>query len=650
MHGETRATLSDERWYRRLLDAITAAQAQQLGRVRAQPLFEDLLAALLDLTDSEYGFIGEVLRSESGAPYLRNHAVTNIAWDAATRRFFDESAPNGLEFRNLGTLFGAALTTEAPVISNAPATDPRRGGLPRGHPPLRAFLGIPLRSGGEMVGMIGVANRPGGYDENLLEDMGPFLQTCANAIYRLRADLARRRAEEQLRDEEQRLRAILDAAFEAIITIDESGIIESFNRHAEQIFGYSAAEICGDNIALLMPDSYRTQHDVFIQRYRATGIGRILGVAREIYGRRRDGTEFPIELTVRELSVGGRRLFTGLIRDLSERDAAEKQLKSLEIELERSRFGQMIGGSSAMRRLYQTIDDVARGDWTVLVEGETGVGKELVARAIHAASANRSGSFVAVNCAGLTESLLDSQLFGHRRGAFSGAVRDQEGFFEAADGGTIFLDEIGDISQGAQTSLLRVLQEGEIVRIGDTKPKKIHVRVIAATNRDLSSEVSAGRFRTDLFYRLRVARAVVPPLRERRDDIRLLAEAFLAEARITTPKTIGGFAPSAMKLLRDYSWPGNVRELRSAVDYAVMHCKNDSICARDLPPEILGSGARDPAAKEPDRLDTEDTLRGRILDTLDRSGGNRTRAAELLGISRATLYRRLKALNLDRAG
>jgi GAF domain-containing protein len=220
-------------WYSRLLGAITTAQAQLVGVVEPDSLFDGLLRALLDLTDSEYGFIGETLRTANGDPYLKTHAITNIAWNQETRRFYEDNAPNGLEFYNLKTLFGTVLTDEVPVIANSPATDPRRGGLPDGHPPLLAFLGLPLRSGGQMIGMAGVANRPDGYDEQLVQDLEPFLQTCSNAIFALRADTAREQAEDDLVDEQERLRAILDGAYEAIITIDESGIIESCNSRAE---------------------------------------------------------------------------------------------------------------------------------------------------------------------------------------------------------------------------------------------------------------------------------------------------------------------------------------------------------------------------------------------------------------------------------
>lgn len=631
---------SEDTWYLRLLEGITSAQAQFVGAVEPVKLFDGLLSALLDLCDSEYGFIGETHYNDAGDPYLRTHAITNIAWNEYTHRYYNENATNGLEFHNLKTLFGVVLAEQKPVIANSPGIDPRRGGLPEGHPPLDAFLGLPLHSAGRMIGMVGVANRPGGYSEKLIKDLAPFLQTCANAIFALRADAERRHAEAELNTERHRLRAILDSAYEAIITIDESGVIESCNRRAEEMFGHPEPSLIGENVSLLMPDPYHQEHDSYIQNYCKSGHAKVIGSGREVIGRRRNGDDFPIHLSIIELHIGARRLFTGLIRDLSEREEAGRQLKQLQGELELSRFGQLIGRSFAMRSLYRSISDVAQGDWAVLIEGETGTGKELVARSIHAASSRKNGPFIAVNCAGLSDSLLGSQLFGHRRGAFTGAIKDQVGFFQAADGGTIFLDEIGDVSEEVQTTLLRALESSEIVPIGDTSERKVDIRVISATNRDLASRIKSGDFREDLLYRIRVGRIMVPPLRDRQEDIALLAEAFLAEVRVASGKPITDFSAAAMREMKKYAWPGNVRELRSAIQYAGIQCRYGSIELQHLPPEIrvIDSGQTDSAKNEVDS-------QSRLIQALEQSDGNRTKAAKLLGVSRATLYRRLSELD-----
>jgi PAS domain S-box-containing protein len=306
---------------------------------------------------------------------------------------------------------------------------------------------------------------------------------------------------------------------------------------------------------------------------------------------------------------------------------------------DRAHFHDLVGKSQAMQTLYKQIPDVARVDSTVLIEGETGTGKELVARAIHFSSHRKDKPFVAVNCAGLTESLLSSQLFGHKRGAFTGAVEDHRGLFEAANGGTLLLDEIGDIPMTVQNQLLRVLQEREIVRLGETLPRKIDVRILAATHRNLSEEAANGRFRADLFYRIRVARITLPPLRQRREDIPALAASFLAQFSAASGKHVSEISREAMRLLADYDWPGNVRELRSAIEFTMIHCTGAVIQADDLPPEIF-----QPADVIPgDPLLDE---KSRFLQALDRSRGNRALAARLLGISRATLYRRLADLKI----
>ena len=312
---------------------------------------------------------------------------------------------------------------------------------------------------------------------------------------------------------------------------------------------------------------------------------------------------------------------------------------------ERAQFHDLLGKSKAMQLVYQQIRDVARVDSTVLIEGETGTGKELVARAIHYSSHRKDKPFVAVNCAGLTESLLSSQLFGHKRGAFTGAIEDHQGLFEAANGGTLLLDEIGDIPLTVQNQLLRVLQEREIVRLGESRPRKIDVRVLAATHKSLSDEAAKGRFRSDLFYRIRVARISLPPLRDRREDIPLLTASFLAQFSAASGKNVTEVSRDALRLLADHPWPGNVRELRSAIEFAMIGCRGAVIQPDDLPPEILRPGdfvsviPGDPLIDE----------KARFLEALDRSHGNRALAARLLGISRATLYRRLADLKINPA-
>lgn len=307
----------------------------------------------------------------------------------------------------------------------------------------------------------------------------------------------------------------------------------------------------------------------------------------------------------------------------------------------KAHYHDLIGKSRGMTQIYEQIQDLARVDSTVLIEGETGTGKELVARALHQASPRHTGPFIAANCAGLTDSLLGSQLFGHKKGAFTGAIDDHQGLFEAAQGGVLFLDEIGDIAHTVQTNLLRVLQEKEVTRLGETKPRKINVRVLTATHHNLSQDVAKGTFRADLLYRIRVARIHLPPLKERKEDIPLLVTSFLTEGRASMGKVIHRASPAAMAALMEYHWPGNVRELKSTIECAMIHCKGDTLDATDLPPELR----QEPAGLQLEPATPADE-RSRFVSALGQARGNRTKAARLLGMSRATFYRRLTELDL----
>ena len=303
-------------------------------------------------------------------------------------------------------------------------------------------------------------------------------------------------------------------------------------------------------------------------------------------------------------------------------------------------FHNIVGKSWQMKSIFAQIEELAKIDATVLIEGETGSGKELAARAIHNAGGRSRKPFIAVNCAGLSESVLVSQLFGHKRGAFTSAITDQIGFFEAANGGTLFLDEIGDISPTIQTNLLRILEEKEVTRLGETKPRKIDVRILTATNQDLNKLVSNGSFRTDLFYRIRVMRLQLPPLRERLNDIPLLIENFLQEYQNSTGKPVSSISKDTLQKLLEYSWPGNIRELKNTIQQAILKSKTNTIQINDLPIEI--SGLSDITTM----LSIEEEQQ-RLLAAIESANGNRTLAARLLGLSRATFYRRLKEFNIS---
>ena len=310
-------------------------------------------------------------------------------------------------------------------------------------------------------------------------------------------------------------------------------------------------------------------------------------------------------------------------------------------------FQGMVGKSRAMQRLFATIVSVARAESTVLITGESGTGKELVVEAIHRLSPRAAGPLVRMDCTAIPEDLMESELFGHAKGAFTGAHSRRSGRLAQADGGTLFLDEIGDISPRLQLRLLRFLQERTFYPVGSDQPVQVNVRIIAATNADLAQRIAAGRFRQDLYYRLRVVDVRVPPLREREDDVLLLADHFLRRYALRFQRQVIGFSDAALAALRRYPWPGNVRELEHAVERAVALAGGSTITVDLLPEEIVGTGPGEDAGPEKDGQEVTDDERGRLLRALARTGGNKARAARLLGIDRSTLYRRLAALGID---
>ncbi len=316
---------------------------------------------------------------------------------------------------------------------------------------------------------------------------------------------------------------------------------------------------------------------------------------------------------------------------------------------ERFDFSALKGESRPMRQLKETLALVAPAEATVLITGESGTGKEVVAQIIHQNSRRAEGPLIKINCAALPENLLESELFGHERGAFTGATARREGRFKAADGGSIFLDEVGELSPGTQAKLLRVLQEGEFSPLGSDKTLQADVRVMAATNRDLAQAVAEGRFREDLYYRLNVVTLEMPPLRERGEDVITLAEDFLRQFNQKNRRDLKGFSPEARRLLLAHSWPGNVRELINAVERAVIMAQGHLIEAGDLPLAIQGSArTQDDYCLRPG-LTIREAERLLIERTLEATGGNRTRAAEMLGITRKTLQNKIKEYGLPPA-
>jgi transcriptional regulator with PAS, ATPase and Fis domain len=342
-----------------------------------------------------------------------------------------------------------------------------------------------------------------------------------------------------------------------------------------------------------------------------------------------------------ELTQGAKRLGWVLLLGAEEEAGAEGE----------ETFHGMWTRDPGMKRIFRIVEKVARTESSVLVRGESGTGKELVANALHAISTRRKGPFRAINCAALPPNLLESELFGHVRGAFTGAVRDSPGHFRLADGGTLFLDEVAELPLDLQAKLLRVLETRSIIPVGGRSPVPVNVRIVTATHRPLRREVEAGRFRADLMYRLRVVPIFLPPLRERRGDILPLAWRFLDELEQNGPRRVERFSPGARRLLESHGWAGNVRELRNVMEYAYVIGEGPVLHEADLPPEFsemrplapAEPERQAPAAGRPPVAPRDDHDPAELRAALARAGGNRTEAARLLGISRVTLWRRLKA-------
>jgi PAS domain S-box-containing protein len=355
----------------------------------------------------------------------------------------------------------------------------------------------------------------------------------------------------------------------------------------------------------------------------------------------------------------------GIAEDITELKEAEEALRGSRKQLEealthsqervfqleeqvrgRSRFGQFIGKSESMQEVYRRLRLAGQSNVTVLITGESGTGKELAARSIHDLGVRKQRPFIAVNCSAIPEALLESELFGHMKGSFTGAVRDKVGLFESAQGGTLFLDEVGDMAPALQVKVLRALQEREIRRVGDEKPIPVDVHLITATNKDLEALLASGAMREDFYYRIRVFEIRLPPLRERKDDVPLMVSAFIEELAAAKRKKIRGISAEAMRRLMDYPWPGNVRELRNAIEHAFVTVLGDHLRLSDFPPvirEARASGAA-PVSRAPSAPGGSE--RRRIEEALKKSGGNRLEASRLLGVSRVTLWKRMRRLGL----
>ena len=442
-------------------------------------------------------------------------------------------------------------------------------------------------------------------------------------------------------------KTVVSTIQDGIIIVDTTGSIVSVNQALETMTGYTREELIGQKCSVLNCSIFN------LAREQCDGHWCVLFKTGNFETRRctimkKDGKYVQVLKNASPLQDSKGEVIGAVetITDVSEIFEKNRQIAAFRRQLRsEDAFQGLIGSSAAMRQVFDLIENAARSDAPVIILGESGTGKELVAKAIHQLGERKKGAYVKVNCAALTESLLESELFGHVKGAYTGAFQNRSGRFEMAQGGDIFLDEIGDLPLSTQVKLLRVLEEKVIERVGDGKPVPVNVRIISATNRNLPGLVEKGSFRKDFYFRINVIPIYLPPLRERAQDIPLLAESFFRKIRLKNGRSIEGISNSTMEVLMNYSWPGNIRELKSAFEYAFVTCQDALIQPHHLPPDILKekSAGTELKALAPSR---QEIKKGQLIDALARAKGNQSLAAEILGISRVTVWNRMKRLGI----
>ena len=463
----------------------------------------------------------------------------------------------------------------------------------------------------------------------------------------------RKKAEEEIRRSEQQFRALFEFSPDAIIASNSEGRITEVNARVESMFGYQRDELLGQPIDRLVPERFRDTHPSRRKEYASAARVRPMGAGLDLYGRRKDGSEFPADIMLGPVETAEGRIVLSVIRDLTEKREAQEALRRSELQkryLEEelnteARFEEIIGESVGLKRVLKLVETVSATDVTVLILGDTGTGKEVIARAIHQLSPRNKHVMVKLNCAAIPSGLLESELFGHEKGAYTGAVDRKIGRLELAHEGTLFLDEIGDLPLDLQPKILRALQEKEFERLGSNKPIPVNVRLVAATNRDLAKMVAEGEFRSDLYYRLRVFPILLPPLRERREDIPLLVRYFVDRHARKLYKKIETIPSETMSALVHWDWPGNIRELENFIERAVILTRGPILRAP------LGELEMAEEAGPAQDLSLEATEREHILrvlrDTKGKIGGSGGAAARL-GVIRTTLNSKMKKLKIQR--
>jgi formate hydrogenlyase transcriptional activator len=440
---------------------------------------------------------------------------------------------------------------------------------------------------------------------------------------------------------------------DAIVVTDREGKIGEVNAQIEQFFGYRRSELLGQPIELLIPERFRAMHPKYRTDYAAQPRVRTMGAGLELYGRRKDGSEFPVDIMLGPIEGPQGPIVLAVIRDLSQRKKdeealrrSEQQKRYLEEELVTAhQLNEIIGESSGLKHVLKQVENVATTDATVLILGETGTGKELIARAIHRLSPRRDQAFIKLNCSAIPSGLLESELFGHERGAFTGAFAHKIGRLELAHQGTFFLDEVCDLPLELQPKILRALQEREFERVGGTRTIPVNVRLVAAANRDLAKLVSEGQFRSDLYYRLRVFPVTIPPLRERRNDIPLLVRHFLSSHSKRMRRRIETIPTETMQALVKWHWPGNVRELENFIERSVILSEGPVLRA---PLGELEAVERSAGLTNSNLAAAEREHILRVLRECKGMIGGANGAAERLGLKRTTLNSKMKKLGIKR--
>ena len=526
---------------------------------------------------------------------------------------------------------------------------------------LRSYMGVPLLDlDGKVLGHLAVLDkRPMPEEPRALALFQIFAARAA-------AELRRLRAEAQVHEREEKLARLVNNAMDAIIELDQHLKVTQMNPAAEKAFSCNAREVMGRTFShFLVPDAREKLATLIIDLDTRPEGQRSLWIPGGLKAMVTGGAPFEAEATLSRFEVGREPFYTLILRNVNDRLEAEQKIRSLTVETEYLReeinallnCDEIIGHSEPLLRLLHDVKEVAPTDSTVLILGETGTGKELIARAVHTTSRRRDKPLIRVNCAAIPATLIESEFFGHEQGAFTGATKKREGRFALADGGTIFLDEVGELPTDLQVKLLRVLQEGEFEPVGSSQTRKVNVRVLAATNRDLKQAVREGKFREDLYYRLNVFPVEVPPLRERGNDIALLASAFTARLAKRIGRTIEPLSEDCVRRLKGYGWPGNVRELHNVIERAVITCRDGRLdLDRALPQDAKETtseavSTKDTAKRVRTVKELEELERRNLIAALEATGWRVSGdggAAQMLGVKPTTLSSRIKALGIER--